>query len=90
MLTLSDGSVWVLRKGVESAHYVHIHPGRYSKYSIRVKATTLKSAIAIKIFYGELSITSLGKINDARKFLNISPIKNLDPKKSIGKMLTIL
>lgn len=41
--TCSDGSTWVFREG-QGERYVHLHPGRYSLHSVRIKASTLKTA----------------------------------------------
>ncbi|WP_299708894.1 hypothetical protein [uncultured Pontibacter sp.] len=47
VITLSDGSKWVLRWGVVEGRHVHLHPARYSEHTIRVKANTLKTAVAV-------------------------------------------
>lgn len=45
---LSDGSEWVLRQTYDDpVCFVHLHPGRYAENTIRVKAGTLKTAIAV-------------------------------------------
>lgn len=41
--TCSDGSAWVFREG-QGERYVHLHPGRYSLHTVRIKASTLKTA----------------------------------------------
>lgn len=46
-ITISDTSVWVLRLGETEQRHIHIHPGRYSPHTIRVKASILKTAIAL-------------------------------------------
>ena len=48
-IDLSDTSVWMLRFGNEKDRYIHIHPGRYSPNTMRVKAKTLKTAIAVNV-----------------------------------------
>ncbi len=45
LVELKDKSVWTLRIGENLERYIHIHPGRYSPLTVRVKATTLKTAI---------------------------------------------
>ena len=45
LIKISDHSVWTLRLGNQEERYVHIHPGRYSPLTLRVKALTLKTAI---------------------------------------------
>lgn len=44
-IVLSDTSVWVLRFGEDDQQFVHLHPARYSPHTIRVKASTLKTAV---------------------------------------------
>jgi hypothetical protein len=39
-----DGSRWVLRLA-PPPRYVHVHPGRYSPHTLRVRATVLKTAV---------------------------------------------
>jgi hypothetical protein len=47
LFQLSDESIWTIRisKG-NIEQYIHIHPGRYSPLSMRVKSESLKTAIA--------------------------------------------
>ena len=47
-IELSDGSTWVFRPGEVDERYLHFHPGKYSLHSNRVRATNLKTAIALK------------------------------------------
>ena len=42
LVELKDKSIWTLRLGETREKYVHIHPGRYSPHTVRVKAATLK------------------------------------------------
>lgn len=48
-IEISDGSTWVFRPGEVEGRYLHFHPGKYSLHSMRVRATNLKTAIAIKV-----------------------------------------
>jgi hypothetical protein len=57
-IVLSDGAVWVLRLGNDPLLYVHIHPGRYSMHSLRVKAASLKTAIALRVSGAEVADTA--------------------------------
>ena len=58
--------------------FVHIHPARYSKHTIRIKATTLKSIIAAKIVLRNTSSIGLSEMNTIRvKYLHLSPVKSL-------------
>jgi hypothetical protein len=40
-----DMSRWVLRMGEEADRYVHLHPARYSPFTIRVRANVLTTAV---------------------------------------------
>jgi hypothetical protein len=42
---LSDGSCWVLRSGEGEGRYVHVHPGRWSPHTRRVRANVLRTAV---------------------------------------------
>src|SRR5690554_525130 len=39
-IKLSDDSIWVIKQGQDPEQYLHIHPGKYSPMTIRVKAST--------------------------------------------------
>jgi hypothetical protein len=52
VLTLpEDDSRWVLRLG-EDQRYVHLHPGRWSPATLRVRANVLKTAFAVLVSTG--------------------------------------
>ncbi len=42
-----DQSRWVLRLGDEAGRYVHVHPGRWSPATVRVRANVLKTAFLV-------------------------------------------
>src|SRR5436305_5348976 len=42
-----DGSRWVLRLGDEGDRYVHVHPGRWSPATLRVRANVPKTAVMV-------------------------------------------
>ena len=78
LIKLKDRSSWKLR--ISENRERHIHPGRYSPHTTRVKATTLKTAILIISFeqIGELKIVDTESVNQIRKkYLNEPPIKSL-------------
>jgi hypothetical protein len=92
-ISLPDKSIWILREGNEDERYIHIHPGRYSPLSIRVKSLTLKSAIAvIKTFGFERSKNLyLNDVNSVRKeILNQPPLKSVSPNSGQGKTILTL
>ena len=80
LMTISDSSIWTLRPGQDKERYLHIHPGRQSPLTIRVKAHTLKTAI-VSIAYAKMAgtpATDLNFINSIRKnFLNLPPLKSI-------------
>jgi hypothetical protein len=92
-ITLKDKSVWTLRSGDEEKRFVHIHPGRYSPHTVRVKALTLKTAICVLAFAKIKSVTEfdIDLINEARKIcLNASPLKSVNKEAGLGKLITLL
>jgi len=89
----ADGSIWTLRFGVTPKKYVHIHPGRNSPNTIRVRAVTLKTAIFVlswrKINKSEKIDLSI--INSLRKkYLNEPPLKKFSNNSGLGKILNLL
>ena len=92
-ITLSDQSTWTIRKGNDPEKYIHIHPGRYSPHTIRVKSMTLKSAIFILYFtyLWKRDPFNLDFVNNVRQnFLDASPLKNIHQDKGLGKVIDIL
>ena len=90
---LSDNSVWVLLPGMMPGRHVHIHPGRHSPLTIRVRSETLKTAIAVLCYckrYGK-DHSDLDAINKARiNLLELSPVKEVHPNRGLGRMIEIL
>lgn len=89
-IELSDHSVWVIKEGINNKRYVHIHPAKNSPFSIRVRGTTLKTVLALKINKISLSTdigSDLKKVNQIRKeYLQLSPIKSLQNGKGILRL----
>ena len=79
--SLSDGSVWTLRRLYEGhdelAGFVHIHPARSSPHTFRVKANTFRTA-AFVFFCQQrtpgLPLT-LARLNMLREKIALSPVK---------------
>ena len=91
-MRISDKSIWALRLGNEKKRYIHIHPGRYSPLTIRVKAVTLKTTIAVRVLVEEIDseLPNLKSINEVRtSFLKLPPLKSLSLSSGIGKFLNI-
>src|SRR5439155_910547 len=47
-----DESRWVLRLGDEGDRYVHVHPGRWTPATLRVRANVLKTAVMVLAYVG--------------------------------------
>ncbi len=76
-ISLSDGSNWTLRLGQSDDRYIHLHPSRHSKKTIRVKNSTLKTVYAFLFHYGlsdaEISIEKVNYVRN--KFVKLPPFK---------------
>jgi hypothetical protein len=88
-IELSDHSFWVVKKGLNPLRYVHIHPAKQSPYTLRIRATTLKTVLAIQIHKIPIQKEmkeNVKMVNDIRvNFLKLSPIKSLQQDKGILK-----
>jgi hypothetical protein len=77
-VTLSDNSVWVLRKGFIKEQYIHIHPGKHSPNTFRTNSNALKTAYTI-YYTGNSEKPSLEIINKLRKEkLKLSPVRTVE------------
>ncbi|MCK3685085.1 hypothetical protein [Maribellus sp. YY47] len=85
-IRLSDGSDWLIKMGEQENRYIHLHPAKFSKHSIRVQATTLKTVLALVATQTPLSVSpgiNLSAVNQRRaEILDLSPIKALHPADS--------
>ena len=89
---LSDKSIWTLRLGNDKERYIHIHPGRYSPLTIRVKSSTLKTFIITEIFsaQNEVKEYELSFINQIRyKYLNLPPLKSLSSSSGLLRLKSV-
>lgn len=94
IIELPDNSRWVCRLGTEDKNrYIHIHPARYSPYTLRIKANTYKTAILIlaknqiektRTISDELIISV--RCND----LKLSPIKSTLQLSELNNTIKIL
>jgi hypothetical protein len=92
LVELKDNSVWTLRLGDDIARYVHIHPGRYSPNTVRVKATTLKTAIFLLCFeqLGEIKSFETETVNNIRKkYLDEPPLKSFSTASGLGRLIDL-
>lgn len=92
-LILRDGSVWVVKQGTDPERFVHVHPAKYSRFTVRVRAATLKTVIALLAFGllpSKFPEKNLDEVNRIRKRIaGLSPIKNLEENKGILGMWTL-
>jgi hypothetical protein len=93
MIALSDNSKWTLRLGDDEKRYVHIHPGRYSHHTVRVRSLSLKTAIAVLVWttiHGgdALDIFIINKVR--REWLGEPPVKSVSMNEGLGKLIMVL
>ncbi|WP_160715693.1 hypothetical protein [Chitinophaga solisilvae] len=91
-VVLTDGSRWILRLSDKPAQPVHLHPGRYSPHSLRIKAAALKTAMAYKsaMLQGVLTGQLLTDINEVRRSAGLSPVRRLDEIRHIIRILQLI
>jgi hypothetical protein len=89
-----DTSKWVLRFGEESDRFVHVHPARYSPFTIRVRANVLTTAVLalahVKRHGGDPLSRSV--VNAVRRdYLGLAPVGR-DPSgdEGIGAVIELL
>lgn len=86
-IELSDHSLWVVKKGIDPLRFVHIHPAKQSPHTLRVRATTLKTVLALQIHAVSIQKEmkrNLEVVNEIRmKYLQLSPVKSLQQNKGI-------
>ena len=93
LVELKDKSIWTLRLGDDIKKYVHIHPGRYSPHTVRVKATTLKTAIFALCSerIGEIMTIETQTVNQIRKkYLGEPPLKSFSSAYGLRRLVDLL
>lgn len=89
-LPISDGSVWVLRASPVAGRHIHVHPGRRSPHSVRVRANLQKSVIATLAWAGlrGLDPARVATVNEARReLLALAPVRSVDDDRGFGELL---
>ncbi len=87
-IEIKDQSGWTLRLGEKEERYIHIHPSRYSPHTIRVRSTSLKSAIMFCILNRGETADTLTLINQIRReYLDLPPLKNMNSASAILKLV---
>jgi hypothetical protein len=90
-LELSDGSRWLFRFGEKPGRYIHFHPAKHSPLSLRVRGSTLRTAVAVSMLYNDFTQDCTEKVNQVRRdFLRLSPIKHITTENGIGKFLKVV
>ncbi|WP_224998144.1 hypothetical protein [Cesiribacter sp. SM1] len=93
LICLSDHSQWVLRVGNLSGHWVHLHPARYSPHTIRQKAHTLKTALALAILHQQHARSlchDLAVVNSIRQHLQLPPLSPRQLQAGLQEALQLL
>jgi hypothetical protein len=93
IVKLPDSSSWTLRLGEDEKRYIHIHPSRYSPFTIRVRAVSLKTTILYLILRNDetTDLPGLQFLNQIRKeYLNQPPLKSLQSAHTFKKLLGVL
>jgi hypothetical protein len=94
VLTLpADASCWVLRLGEEGGRYVHVHPGRRTPHTRRVRANVLRTAVLVlahvAVHGGDpLDVALLNCVR--QQFLGLAPIKELTGNEGLRGMIVLL
>jgi hypothetical protein len=93
MLTFpEDQSQWVLRAGAEDDRYVHLHPGRWTPETRRVRANVLKTAIMVlahtAVHGGDpRDVAVINKVR--QQYLGLAPIRELLGDQGLGVILDL-
>lgn len=89
-IALSDTSEWIIKEGNNPNLFVHIHPAKHSPQTVRVRASTLKTVLAVMIKSGSISeqmSENLQTVNKIRtEYLRLSPVKSLQRGKGIFQL----
>jgi hypothetical protein len=91
LVNIPDGSAWVLRESKEKNRFIHVHPSRNSHYTVRVHGNSWKTAVVAKTYHLSINNINLQNINELRKkYLALSPIKNLNMNQRLINTLKLL
>jgi hypothetical protein len=89
----ADGSAWVLRFGEEGGRHVHVHPGRGTPHTCRVRANVLKTAVlavaGAAVEGGQpLDVDLINRLR--RDHLALSPIRALAEEGGLRAVIQLL
>ncbi len=89
----ADGSAWVLRFGEEGGRYIHVHAGRWTPHTLRVRANVLKTAV-LALAGGAATggrPLDLALINRVRRdYLGLAPVAALAEEGGLGSVIEVL
>jgi hypothetical protein len=89
-----DESRWVLRLGDEAGRYIHLHPGRWSPATVRVRANVLKTAFLVLTHTRIHGSDPMDRdvINEVRRdLLGLSPVaEGPDEGLGLGAIIDLL
>lgn len=93
LICAEDQSRWVLRQGPEDGRYVHIHPGRWSPATRRVRANVLKTAVQVNAYVqlhgGQpLEIQLVNKVR--QQYLGLSPMRAVGGDQGLAPVIAVL
>jgi hypothetical protein len=92
VLTLpADESAWVLRFGEEGGRYVHVHPGRRTPHTQRVRANVLKTAVLALAAASGADPFDVALINRVRReFLGLAPVPAVADEGGLREVIEVL
>jgi len=83
-IRLDDRSEWIVRKSDEPERYIHVHPARSGRFTVRFKGSTLKTVYLLKISETDSpEIPSPEIVNRVRIRIGLSPVKKLKQNQGI-------
>ncbi len=94
-VTMSDCSGWILREGRTGGFRIHLHPARNQPLVRRVKASHMKTAVALLLESGVhpdgTGMLTTGLINRVRgAWFGLSPVKSIDESRKIMETIRFL
>lgn len=85
-IRLDDDSEWIVRESNDPIRYLHIHPARTGKHTLRFKGSTLKTVFKLKQQIDRHPVKpSLVQVNQSREELGLSPVKKIEQGRGILK-----
>jgi hypothetical protein len=92
-ISLPDASKWIFLEGRNEERYIHFHPAKYSELTFRVRGSTLRTVIAVKIKGADrlengFNVSFVNKIRSS--LLGLSPVKRIVRDRGIGRLMQML